>query len=221
MAPKSLCPTNVKDIFPSLAVIEVIPTQRTATRIAALEPPEQTAAMERILARRALLTRQLPIRTDNTVANRTLRLPLHRRRHVLPPRHQAIDDGIPLAGAARGEVDDALGVDDPEAPLLLRDADAVDRFDLGAGERVGWREADRDGHGLLVDGDGGGDFAGGRGDFDRHWLVGCGLRGGPVANDGEFLGDDERGDVFLRPGFDGYAELAGGTVPPPVFGYRG
>ena len=177
--------------------------------------------MERTLARRALLVRQLAVRTDDTVANGTLRLPLHRSRHVLPPRHQAVDDGVALAGAAGGEVDDALGVDDPEAPFLLRDADAVDGLDLCAGERVGGGEADGDGHGLFVDGDRGGDFARGGGDFDGHWLVGGGLGGGPVADDGEFLGDDEGGDVFLRPGFNGYAELAGGVVAPPVFRYRG
>ena len=155
-----LHPPNAKDTIPPLAIIEIIPTQRTTARIAALEPPEQTATMKRILARRALLTRQLPIRTNNTIANRTLRLPLHSSRHILPPRHQAIDDGIALAGAAGGEVDDTLGVDDPEAPFLLRDADAVDGVDFGAGERVGGGEADGDGHGLFVDGDGGGDFAG-------------------------------------------------------------
>ena len=216
-----------QDAFPSLAIIEIIPTQRTTARVAALEPPEQTAAMKRVLARRALLARQLPVRAHDAVANGALRLPLHRGRHVFPPGHQAVDDGVALAHAAGGEVDDALGVDDPEAPLLLRDADAVDRLDFGAGERVGGRQADGDAHGLFVDGDRGGDFAGRGGDFDGHWLLllllvgGGGLRGGPVADDGEFLRDDERGDVFLRPGFDGDAELAGGAVTPPVLGYRG
>lgn len=109
--------------------------------------------MKRIFARRALLTRQLPIRTNNTIANGTLRLPLHSSRHILPPRQQAIDDRIPFASAARGEVDDALGVDDPEAPFLLCNTDAVDGLDFCAGERVGWGEADGDGHGLFVDGD--------------------------------------------------------------------
>lgn len=92
--------------------------------------------MERVLARRAPLARQLLVGAHNAVANGALRLPLHRGRHVLPPRHQAVDDGVALADAAGGEVDDALGVDDPEAPLLLLDADAVDRLDLCAGERV-------------------------------------------------------------------------------------
>ena len=185
--------------------------------------------MKRILTRRALLARQLAVRAHDAVANGALGLALHGGRHVLPPRHQPVDDGVALADAAGGEVDDALGVDDPEAPLLLRDADAVDRVDFGAGERVGGGKADGDAHGLFVDGDRGGDFAGRGGDFDRHWLLllllvvvgGCGLRGGPVADDGEFLRDDERGNVLLRPGFDGDAELAGGAVAPPVFGYRG
>ena len=216
-----------QDTFPSLAIIEIIPTQRTTARVAALEPPEQTAAMKRVLTRRALLARQLPVRAHDAVANGALRLPLHRGRHVLPPRHEAVDDGVAFAHAAGGEVDDALGVDEPEAPLLLRDADAVDRVDLGAGERVGRGQADGDAHCLFVEGDRGGDFAGRGGDFDGHWLLlllvggGCGLRGGPVADDGEFLRDDERGNVFLRPGFDGDAELAGGAVAPPVLGDRG
>ena len=214
----------MKDTFlpPCLAIIEIVPTQRATARIATLEPPEQAAAMERVLARGALLTRQLPIGTNDTVANRALRLPLHRRRDIFPPRHQTIDDGIAFADATGGEIDDALSADDPKAPLLLRDTDAVDGFDFGAGERVGGGEADGDGHGLLVDGDGGGDFAGGGGDFDGHGLLllvgGGGLRVGPVADDGEFLGDDEGGDVLLRPGLDGYTELAGGTVAPPILG---
>ena len=217
-----------RDTFPFLAIIEIIPTQRTTARIAALEPPEQTAAMKRVLARRALLARQLPVRADDAVANGAFRLALHGGRHVLPPGREAVDDGVAFAHAAGGEVDDALGVDDPEAPLLIRDADAVDRLDFGAGERVGRGQADGDAHCLFVDGDRGGDFAGRGGDFDRHWLLlllllvgGCGLRGRPVADDGELLRDDERGDVFLRPGFDGDAELAGGAVAPPVLGYRG
>ena len=217
-----------QDTLPFLAIVEIIPTQRTTARVAALEPPEQAAAVKRVLARRALLARQLAVRAHDAVANGALGLPLHGRRHVPPPGRQTVDDGVALADAARGEVDDALGVDEPEAPLLLRDADAVDRVDLGAGERVGRGQADGDAHCLFVDGDRGGDFAGRRGDFDRHSLLllvggggGCGLRGGPVADDGEFLRDDERGDVFLRPGFDGDAELAGGAVAPPVLGYRG
>ena len=214
-----------QDALPSLAIIEIIPTQRTTARVAALEPPEQTAAMKRVLARRALLARQLPVHAHDAVANGALRLPLHRRGYVFPQGNQAGDDGVAFARAAGGEVDDALRVDDPEAPLPLRDADAVDRVDFGAGERVGGGQADGDAHGLFVDGDRGGDFAGRGGDFDGHWLLlllvvggSGGLRGGPVADDGEFLRDDERGDVFLRPGFDGDAELAGGAVAPPVFG---
>ena len=211
-----------KDTFPRLAVVEIVPAQRTTARIATLEPLEQTAAMKRVLTRRALLIRQLPVRTHDTVTNGTFRLPLHSSRHIPPPRQQAIDDRIPLPTATSGEADNALSIDDPKAPFLLRDPDAVDRLDFRAGERVRGGQADGDTHGLFVDGDRGGDFAGGGGDFDGHWLVRSGLRrGGPFADDGEFLGDDERGDVFLRPGFDGRAELTGCAVPPPVFGYRG
>ena len=50
---------------------------------------------------------------------------------------------------------------------------------------------------------------------------GARLRRRPGADAGEFLAAAEGGDVLLGPGFDGYAELAGGAVPPPVLGYRG
>ena len=93
--------------------------------------------------------------------------------------------------------------------------------DFCACERVGFGEVDGDGHCLLVDGDGGCDLAGGEGDFDGHGLVGGGLGGGPVADGGEFGSDDEGGDVFLGPGFDGDVQLAGGAVAPPGFGDGG
>lgn len=171
-----------------------IPTQRTTTRVTALEPPIQTPTMEHIPTSPAPLTRQLPLRTDHAVADAALRLALQRRRDVLPPRHQPLNQTAAVAFAR--EVDDALRGDEPGAPFLLVDADAVDGFDGGAGEGVGGWEADRDRHGLLVDGDGGGDFAGGEGDFDGEGLVGGGLGGAPGADGGELVGDDQRGDLY-------------------------
>ncbi len=199
--------------------MERIPTQRTTARITRLEPPKQARTMKRILARLTLLTRQLPIRTHNAIANGTLRLPLHRSRDVLPPSQQAIDERIPFSGATRGEIDDALRIDEPGIPLLLRNADAVDGGDFGAGEGVGFREVDGDGHCLFVDGDGGCDVARCEGDFDGHGLLGCGLRWRPVTDGGEFGGDDEGGDMLFRPGFDGDVQSAGGGVAPPAFGH--
>lgn len=149
--------------------------------------------MEHIPTSPAPLTRQLPLRTHHTVADAALRLTLQRRRDVLPPRQQALDQTATVAFAR--EVDDALGGDEPGAPFLLVDADAVDGFDGGAGERVGRWEADRNGHDLLVDGDGGGDFAGGERDFDGEGLVGGGLGGPPGADVGELIGDDYGGDL--------------------------
>lgn len=93
----------------------------------------------------------------------------------------------------------------------------MDAFDFGAGQRVGGRETDGDGHSLFVDGDGGSDFAGGGGDFDGEGLVQGGLGGGPFADGGEFGGDDKARYVFLCPGFDGDICLAGGGVAPPSF----
>jgi len=207
--------------IPTLTIIERIPTQRTTTRVATLKPPKQARTMKRILARLTLLTRQLPIPTHDAITNRTLRLPLHRSRDILPPRHQTIDQRVALPGATGREIDDALRVDEPGIPLLFRDGDAVDGGDFGAGEGIGFREVDGYGHCLFVDGDGGGDFAGGGGDFDDHWLVGGGLRGGPVRDGGEFGGDDEGRNVLFGPGGDGEVELAGGAVAPPGLGYGG
>lgn len=149
--------------------------------------------MEHIPTRPTALTRQLPLRTDHTIADTALGLALQRRGDVLPPRHQPLDEAAAVAFARK--VDDALGGDEPGAPFLLVDADAVDGFDGGAGEGVGGREADRDRHRLLVDGDGGGDLAGGEGDFDGEGLVGGGLGGAPGADGGELVGDDQGGDL--------------------------
>ena len=125
-------------IFPPLAIVKRIPTQRTTTRITALKPPKQARIMKRILARLTLFARQLPIPTHHTITNRTLRLSLHRSCDILPPRHQPINQRVALPSATRGEVDYALRIDQPEIPFLLRDANAVDGCDFCAGEGVGF-----------------------------------------------------------------------------------
>lgn len=135
--------------------MERIPTQRTTARVTALKPPKQTSAMKRILASLTLLIRQLSIGPNNTVANRTLSLPLHRSRHILPPRHQSINYSIPLPSTARREIDNALRIYKPEIPLLLCDTDAVHGCHFGASEGVWFGQVDGYGHGLFVDGDGG------------------------------------------------------------------
>lgn len=112
--------------LPDLSIVKCVPAKWAAARIARLEPPKQTGTMERIFARPTLLARQLPIRTDNTITNGTLRLPLHRSRHISPPSHQSIDEGIPLSRTARGEIDNALRVDEPEVPFLFCNTNAVD-----------------------------------------------------------------------------------------------
>lgn len=50
-------------LFPTtlLTIVESVPTKRTRTSIASLEPLEQTRTVEQILASAAALTRQLPI----------------------------------------------------------------------------------------------------------------------------------------------------------------
>lgn len=125
-----------------LAIMKSIPTQRTTTTITTLKPPEQTTRMKAVLTSRTPLTRQLLRPINNTITNRTLRLPLHSSAHILPPRNQSIDQRIPLACAAGAEVHDALRDHEPRLPFLFHHADAVDGFYFGAGEGIGGREAD-------------------------------------------------------------------------------
>lgn len=145
--------------------------------------------MKAILARRAPLTRQRPIRPHNTIADRALRLAPQRAHHIPPPRRQAIDQ------VAVAERDDALRVTQPGLPLGFRDGDAREAFDGGLAERVGGREGDADGHGLLVDEVGGRDFAGAGGDFDGEvFVVRVGGGGsGPGGYGAEGVGDDVGG----------------------------
>ena len=178
----SLSPDRLTSFPTPLPIIKGIPTERTATTIATFKPPKQTTPVEQVPTSPAPLTRQLPIRPNNAIANRALRLPLHRRRHVLPPRQQTVDQVAAFAALGVAEVNDALGRDEPAAPFLLVDADAVDAVDGGAGEWVGGGQVDGDLHCLFVDGDGGGDFAGGGGDFDVEGGVSGGLGGGPGAD---------------------------------------
>lgn len=63
-----------------------IPTQRTTTRVAALEPSKQASRVKAVLARRALLLRRLHIRADDTVADGALALALQRTLDITPKR---------------------------------------------------------------------------------------------------------------------------------------
>lgn len=49
--------------------------------------------MKQFLAGRALLTRQLPVLRNHTIANRALRLALHCRIYVLAPCLEAVNKG--------------------------------------------------------------------------------------------------------------------------------
>jgi len=145
--------------------------------------------MKTILARRAPLTRQRAIGPDNTITDRALRLAPQRAHHVPPPRRQAVDQ------VAVAERDDALRVAQPGLPLCLRDGDAGQAFDGGLAQGVGGWEGDADGHCLLVDEVGGGDFAGAGGDFDGEvFVVGVGGGGGgPGGYGAEGVGDNVGG----------------------------
>jgi hypothetical protein len=98
----SLCiyihPSMHRTPLPSPLLIEIkrIPAQRTSTSVARLEPLEQTASMEHMLASRAALLRQLAVAADDTVANRTLGLAFESAGDVAAERGDAVGDGAVL-----------------------------------------------------------------------------------------------------------------------------
>lgn len=88
--------------------------------------------------------------------------------------------------------DDALSVDEPTAPPLLVDANAVDAFDRGVVQRVGRGERDGDLHRLVVDFVASGDCLGFGVDFDDERLR-IGVLGRYPFRDGGELGGDDGG----------------------------
>jgi hypothetical protein len=81
---------------PILIEVEGRPTQRTSTRIARLEPLEQAARVEHVLASLTALRRQLLVSTDDRVADCTLALPFERSSDILSPRSETIADATIL-----------------------------------------------------------------------------------------------------------------------------
>lgn len=126
--------------------------------------------MERVLASRATLIRQLAITSHNTITNRTLHLSLDRTIDITLERRQRIDQ------AAVEDGDSAERDAQPGLPLLFVDGDAVDAFDVGVGQRKGRWERDAHRHCLFVDEIGRYDFAGTGIDFDAERRVGIGFR---------------------------------------------
>lgn len=90
--------------------------------------------MEQIPTSPTPLIRQPPLCTHNTIANCTLALPLQRTCHILPPRHQSLDQ--PATATRAREVNDTCGGKEPSTPFLLVNADAVDGGDGGGGEGI-------------------------------------------------------------------------------------
>ncbi len=76
--------------------VESCSTQRTRTGVARLEPLEQAARMEEVLARLAALRRQLLVGRNDRVANGALGLAFQCAGHVLAPGRQAIGDAAIL-----------------------------------------------------------------------------------------------------------------------------
>ena len=165
--------------------------------------------MKQILASPAPLIWQLTIRADYTVTNRAFCLALERPGHVFLPSKQPIDQR-PIR-----EVDNSLRRDEPTTPLLLVDTNTVDAFDGDLVERISRREADGDGHCLLVHVEAGSDFAGFGKDFDGQGLVVGDLGGDPRGDGCELGGDDEGRNVLLCPCLDCENYGAGFAVSPP------
>jgi hypothetical protein len=80
----------------NLVEIEWISTQRTRAGVARLKPFKQAARMEKVLAGRATLGRQLFVATDDRVANGALGLTFECSSDVFPPGRQAVDDAAVL-----------------------------------------------------------------------------------------------------------------------------
>jgi hypothetical protein len=79
-----------------LVEIERIPAERARAGIAGLEPLEQTAGVEHVLASRAALLRQLAVAADDAVADGALGLALEGARDVAAERREAVGDGAVL-----------------------------------------------------------------------------------------------------------------------------
>ena len=113
--------------------------------------------MERVRAGHALLVGHLPLAADDAVADGALDLALQHALDVALQHQQALDQVVV------GELDDALRLQEPGAPLALGDGDAIGALDEGGGEGEGRGEPDSDEEGLVVDGLGE-DEGGGEGD---------------------------------------------------------
>lgn len=140
--------------------------------------------MKQFLAGRAFLPRQLPVLPYHTIANRALCLAVHCRINVLTPSLETVNEGAFVSRARK--IDYSLRRHDPRVPFLFVNGDAVDGVDCRAREGVGWGKADGDLHELVIDGDAGGYFTSGGGDFDYEGWFRCGLGGGPFADGVEF-----------------------------------
>jgi hypothetical protein len=116
--------------------------------------------MKQILTRLTSLVRQLPIAANDTIANSTFALPLHRTINIALKRCQCIDQ------AAVEDSNCAKRGAEPGLPFRFVDGDAVEAFDVGVCEREGRGKGDAHRHCLFVDGVGGCDFAGAWGHFD-------------------------------------------------------
>ena len=90
-------PRHINNNSQPLVEVERIPAQRARAGIAGLEPLEQTAGVEHVLARRAALLRQLAVAADDAVADGALGLALHGARDVAAERGQAVGDGAVLS----------------------------------------------------------------------------------------------------------------------------
>jgi hypothetical protein len=87
---------HARPILLCLTVIESIPTQRTAGRVARLEPLVQAHGVECILAGAAPLVGQLPVGADDGVADGALGLAFEGTNHVALVSDETVNQGAVL-----------------------------------------------------------------------------------------------------------------------------
>lgn len=166
---------------------------------------------------------------DSRVANRTLRLALKVRHHVLLEERETIDDAPSLnaprsatdpprrsGGDTHPERQDLLHAEHPRPPAVLRDADARRVRDLDRVQGPVGREPQPELERVLVDGVRRGHLVHGARDLDRQVLVRELGGDGRVFDVRELRADDRGREVARRVRRHGRVQLAVPAVGEPA-----
>lgn len=117
-----------------LYIDKIVPTQRTSTLVAALEPPEETHRVEGVLAGSAPFVRCLHVRRDNRVTDGTFALALQSALYVPAECHQ------PILQVAVGEHDYSLDREQPILPFPLIHQHSTSPHDQSRLQWIGRRQ---------------------------------------------------------------------------------